>query len=151
MPALVEQLFFTLIPEGCVGLVPGVEHSKSLKLFKKTVPRIVMGFVTLNLCDPLLLILFLPFSQVRDAWASPSSGSTSCTAVHVFSHVLWSQTVGMLPPRAIEFPLPWSQWIAPAAPWESHLAWLGCPGCSQLAGLCLLSPGETAYPNIFSY
>lgn len=54
MPALVEKLFSKLIPEGCRGSVLGVEHSKALKLFKKTFPGIVMGFVTLNLCDPLL-------------------------------------------------------------------------------------------------
>lgn len=105
MPALVEKLFSKLIPEGCRGSVLGVEHSKALKLFKKTFPGIVMGFVTLNLCDPLLLIL-LPFSQVCDAQAHPCSGSTSCAAIFFFSHVLCSQTMGMFLPRAMEFPLP---------------------------------------------
>lgn len=66
----------------------GVKHSKALKLFKETLPRIVMGFVTLSLCDVFLLIL-LPFSQVRDAQASPSSGSTSCTAVFFFPPRPW--------------------------------------------------------------
>lgn len=136
MPALVEKLFSKLIPEGCRGSVLGVEHSKALKLFKKTFPGIVMGFVTLNLCDPLLLIL-LPFSQVCDAQAHPCSGSTSCTAIFFFLPCPMLPDHGNVSSQGNGV----SSAIVSVGCSSSSL---GTQGCSQLAGLPLLSPGETA-------
>lgn len=62
-----------------------VEYVKALKVFRNTFLTGFMGFVTLNVGDPLLLgdndTLFLHLAQIHDAHAGTRSISTGCTVM----------------------------------------------------------------------
>lgn len=62
-----------------------LEYVKAVKVFRKTFLIVLMGFVTLNVGDPLLLghndILFLHLAQIHDAHAGTRSVITGCTVM----------------------------------------------------------------------
>lgn len=147
---------------------------KVLKLFGKTFPTILKGFVPLNPCSPLLLGLSQHFTPARTALTAVPTTSVlramqpyfqsdpasrqdlssdtrrqtlKAHLISVFSHALCFHNAGMA-----KFPLPLSLW--------APLPWLGWPGCSwdswvlgkllTTSFLFPLGPLEVFFPKAFN-